>query len=386
MNHRSSLWLLILLVVNGVWLGSAQVPFPGKCPDVKIVDPFDVEAYLGVWYEYAKYPFSFEIGRKCISATYGLIDESTVSVLNAGIYQLLCLLILLVVNGIWLGNAQIPFPGKCPDVKVVDTFDVEAYMGVWYEYSKYPFAFEIGKKCIYANYGVIDNSTVSVLNAAINQLTGNPSNVTGKAKLIAPGQLAVAFYPGQIVWILTREREPSTETIDAAKKILDDNEISQAFLIDTTQKNCPELEGNGTELAGSDELDVDHFVTTVRLNLVLLDLQFSLAMRAFHGPCPSNMTSVSDLDMDRFRGKWYTHSLYPPLSLRIAKCQSTEFLEDTADKFYVVARELNWAVIQTRKRLPPTDIIYLAQHYAHNAGIVISDMSKVAQESCPEDT
>ncbi|XP_052850973.1 apolipoprotein D-like [Drosophila gunungcola] len=213
----------------------------------------------------------------------------------------LCLLILLVVNGIWLGNAQIPFPGKCPDVKVVDTFDVEAYMGVWYEYSKYPFAFEIGKKCIYANYGVIDNSTVSVLNAAINQLTGNPSNVTGKAKLIAPGQLAVAFYPGQsltkanylvlgtdyesyavvysctsltplanfkIVWILTREREPSTETIDAAKKILDDNEISQAFLIDTTQKNCPELEGNGTELAGSDELDVDHFVTTVVPNAI----------------------------------------------------------------------------------------------------------------------
>uniref|UniRef100_A0A6P4FA28 Apolipoprotein D-like n=1 Tax=Drosophila rhopaloa TaxID=1041015 RepID=A0A6P4FA28_DRORH len=108
----------------------------------------------------------------------------------------LWLLILLVVNGVWLGSAQLPFPGKCPDVKVVDTFDVEAYLGVWYEYSKYPFAFEIGKKCIYANYGLIDNSTVSVVNAAINRFTGLPSNVTGKAKLIAPGQLAVAFYPG----------------------------------------------------------------------------------------------------------------------------------------------------------------------------------------------
>ncbi|XP_017130142.1 uncharacterized protein LOC108147892 [Drosophila elegans] len=184
--------------------------------------------------------------------------------------------------------------------------------------------------------------------------------------------------------------------------------------------------------------------------LVLLDLHLSLAMRAFHGACPSNMTSVSDLDMDRFKGKWYTHSLYPPLSFRIGKCQSTEFLEDTADKFHVIARELSlttgtvkvrkadiikieanmgryilgtrntafpegvliyvldtdydnfairfmcfdashifsfhWAVIQTRKRLPPPDIIYLAQHYAHNAGIVVGDMSKVAQESCPEDT
>ncbi len=43
-------------------------------------------------------------------------------------------------------------------------------MGVWYEYAAYPFAFEIGKKCIYANYSLIDNSTVSVVNAAINRL------------------------------------------------------------------------------------------------------------------------------------------------------------------------------------------------------------------------
>ncbi|XP_017130105.1 apolipoprotein D-like [Drosophila elegans] len=191
MIHRSSLWLLILLVVNGVWLGSAQVPFPGKCPDVKVVDPFDVEEYLGVWYEYAKYPFSFEIGRKCISATYGLLDESTVSVLNAG----------------------------------------------------------------------------------ISQLTGQPSNITGTAKLLGPGQLAVEFFPGQpqtepnylvlgtdyesyavvysctsvtpfanlkLVWILTRERVPSTETIDKAEKILVDNNISQAPLVQTAQKNCSE--------------------------------------------------------------------------------------------------------------------------------------------------
>uniref|UniRef100_A0A6P4E6X3 Apolipoprotein D n=1 Tax=Drosophila rhopaloa TaxID=1041015 RepID=A0A6P4E6X3_DRORH len=182
----------------------------------------------------------------------------------------------------------------------IDDF-VATYLGVWYEYSKYPFAFEIGKKCIYANYGLIDNSTVSVVNAAINRFTGLPSNVTGKAKLIAPGQLAVAFYPGQsltkanylvlgtdyesyavvysctsltplanfkVVWILTRQREPSVETIEAAKKILDENKISQAFLIDTLQKNCPQLEGNGTELAGGDEIDLDDFVTTVVPNAI----------------------------------------------------------------------------------------------------------------------
>ncbi|XP_017051554.1 apolipoprotein D [Drosophila ficusphila] len=208
----------------------------------------------------------------------------------------LVLLILMAANGFWLASGQVALPGKCPNVTVLDTFDAEAYMGVWYEYSKYPFVFEIGKKCIYANYSIIDNNTVSVVNAAINRFTGKPSNVTGQAKVLGPGQLAVAFYPGQsltqanyiilgtdyesyavvysctslgpianikLVWILTRQREPSAETVDVAKKILDDNGISQTFLMDTIQKKCPQLEGNGTELAGDDDLDVDDFVTTV---------------------------------------------------------------------------------------------------------------------------
>ncbi|KAH8240627.1 hypothetical protein KR026_002186, partial [Drosophila bipectinata] len=232
----------------------------------------------------------------------------------------LWLLVLVAFNGVWLGEAQVPFPGKCPDVKVMDTFDLEAYLGVWYEYSKYPFAFEIGKKCIYANYGIVDNSTVSVVNGAINRFTGSPSNVTGTAKVIAPAQLAVAFYPNRrfsknvfallvfnflppvleqltranylvlgtdyesysvvyscssvttlanfkVVWILTRQRQPSTETIEAAKKILDDNSISQAFLIDTIQTKCPQLDGNSTELIG-DDTDVEDFVTTVVPNAI----------------------------------------------------------------------------------------------------------------------
>uniref|UniRef100_A0A6P4E3F2 Apolipoprotein D-like n=1 Tax=Drosophila rhopaloa TaxID=1041015 RepID=A0A6P4E3F2_DRORH len=45
----------------------------------------------------------------------------------------------------------------------------------------------------------------------------------------------------KFAWILTRQREPSTETIDVAKKILEENKISQAFLVDTLQKDCPKL-------------------------------------------------------------------------------------------------------------------------------------------------
>ncbi|XP_017051628.1 uncharacterized protein LOC108095171 [Drosophila ficusphila] len=186
------------------------------------------------------------------------------------------------------------------------------------------------------------------------------------------------------------------------------------------------------------------------LVLAVFDLQFAFAMKAFHGSCPDNMTAVGDLDMERFKGKWYTHSIYPPLSLRIAKCQSTEFVEESDQRYSVIARELSsqtgtvkvrkadilkvkvesggylldtkntvfpegvmiyildtdydnfairffcfdssdifsfhWAVIQTRKRLPPPDILFMAQHFAHEAGLTLSDMSKVPQEACPQDT
>ncbi|XP_017005459.1 insecticyanin-A [Drosophila takahashii] len=184
--------------------------------------------------------------------------------------------------------------------------------------------------------------------------------------------------------------------------------------------------------------------------LAVLHFQLSWAIRAFHGHCPDNMTAVADLDMNRFKGKWYTHSIYPPLSLKVAKCQSTEFVELPGRKFLVKNRELSgqtgtvrkrkaailkiepkygryildtknpafpegvllyvldtdysnfairfmcfdssnifsfhWAVIQTRKRLPSADIIYMAQYYAQKAGLVISDLGKVPQESCPSDT
>jgi len=36
------------------------------------------------------------------------------------------MLALMVVSGVCLGNAQVPFPGKCPEVKLLESFDAEA--------------------------------------------------------------------------------------------------------------------------------------------------------------------------------------------------------------------------------------------------------------------
>lgn len=43
---------------------------------------FDPTRYLGTWYEIARYPVSFQEGCTATTATYGLIDDDTISVVN----------------------------------------------------------------------------------------------------------------------------------------------------------------------------------------------------------------------------------------------------------------------------------------------------------------
>ncbi|EDV31081.2 uncharacterized protein Dana_GF19686 [Drosophila ananassae] len=182
---------------------------------------------------------------------------------------------------------------------------------------------------------------------------------------------------------------------------------------------------------------------------IFIWIPFSAAFKAEHGHCP-NITAVGDLDMDRFKGIWYTHSIYAPLSRKVPRCQSTEFIHYDEHFYKIQARELSsqtdtvkvreelitkifpsegryiqathnkalpegaqiyvletdydnfairymcfdavkifsyhWAVIQFRHRLPSSGIIYVAQELAKRSGITISDMSKVPQESCPRDS
>lgn len=60
----------------------AAAQYDGKCfypvPDSK----FDLQAYLGTWYQVAGTPFGPTAGARCISATYSLNENGTVRVVN----------------------------------------------------------------------------------------------------------------------------------------------------------------------------------------------------------------------------------------------------------------------------------------------------------------
>lgn len=52
--------------------------------NLKVVDDFEVERYLGTWYEVARMPHRFEKGMSDVSATYSWNDDQTINVLNRG--------------------------------------------------------------------------------------------------------------------------------------------------------------------------------------------------------------------------------------------------------------------------------------------------------------
>jgi len=69
--------LIILLFLLGV--GCAGIP-----RDVKPVDRFNLERYLGTWYEIARLDHSFERGLTRVTAHYSLRDDGGVRVINRG--------------------------------------------------------------------------------------------------------------------------------------------------------------------------------------------------------------------------------------------------------------------------------------------------------------
>lgn len=67
------------LLATAVLCGCATVP-SGLSP----VEPFDVDRYLGVWYEIARLDHSFERGLSKVTAEYSRRDDGSIRVVNRG--------------------------------------------------------------------------------------------------------------------------------------------------------------------------------------------------------------------------------------------------------------------------------------------------------------
>jgi len=80
----------MLLLASLITLGYGQITvLGGKCATVPLIADFDIVQYGGVWYDILSYPMSqADPDNKCVTAYYGLIDETTVSVNNTNVIPL----------------------------------------------------------------------------------------------------------------------------------------------------------------------------------------------------------------------------------------------------------------------------------------------------------
>ncbi len=72
---------LFLLLAASVMLAACSTSIPRG---MSAVANFDIERYLGTWYEIARLDHSFERGLSDVTAQYSLNDDGTVKVINRG--------------------------------------------------------------------------------------------------------------------------------------------------------------------------------------------------------------------------------------------------------------------------------------------------------------
>lgn len=71
---------LSLIMIMGLFLVSCV----GSTSHIAPVKNFELEKYMGIWYEIIRLPHSFENGLTDVSATYKIKDDGEISVLNKG--------------------------------------------------------------------------------------------------------------------------------------------------------------------------------------------------------------------------------------------------------------------------------------------------------------
>lgn len=81
------------------------------------------------------------------------------------------------------------------DVQTVQKFELERYLGTWYEIARYDHSFERGLTSVKAQYVRRDDGMIKVVNTGFDAKRGQQKEVIGKAKTTsAPGMLKVSFF------------------------------------------------------------------------------------------------------------------------------------------------------------------------------------------------
>jgi apolipoprotein D and lipocalin family protein len=83
------------------------------------------------------------------------------------------------------------------EIEYIFPFELEKYLGVWYEIARFDHSFERGLQGVTATYSVRDDGKIKVVNQGYKTVEGKPEIAVGKAKIPDqddPRRLKVSFF------------------------------------------------------------------------------------------------------------------------------------------------------------------------------------------------
>lgn len=163
--------------------------------------------------------------------------------------------------------------GWCPEYVPMADFNMERYLGTWYEAERYFTVLEAGSRCVRTNYTKAVDGRVVVNNEITNRLTGIKRVVEGEIRNVVKGAesklnvkystLPVPFETtysvldtdydsysvvwscssigplrAQNAWVMTRERLAPGTVLQMAYGVLDKYKVSRTFFVKTDQADC----------------------------------------------------------------------------------------------------------------------------------------------------
>jgi apolipoprotein D and lipocalin family protein len=125
--------IFLFVIFLSIGLYRCRTPEALRTDSIPVVDNFDVDRYLGTWYEIARLPNKFEKNLDRVTATYTLRDDGKIKVLNKG-YNLKEESWKEAEGKAWIPDSQVPAHLKvsffwifASDYKVI-ALDTENYV------------------------------------------------------------------------------------------------------------------------------------------------------------------------------------------------------------------------------------------------------------------
>ncbi|KAJ8736579.1 hypothetical protein PYW08_007235 [Mythimna loreyi] len=198
---------------------------------------------------------------------------------------------LLLLAFVATTSAQIPSLGWCPDFQAMANFNMNRFLGTWYEAERYFTVTELGTRCVTTHYTSTPEGRILVTNEITNSLTGFKRIMEGHLQKVGregEGRVLVKYSSAplpydfeysildtdydsyavmwacsgigpvhtQNTWLLTRERLPSLAVMQNAYAVLDRYKISRTFFLKTNQADCTVLPEPAAAMMDAKSADV----------------------------------------------------------------------------------------------------------------------------------